>query len=259
MSDLERLQTDMTRAILTGNTDRIARECRAGSADAGQRLVIFRNNAFMSLTECLKTVFPVTVRLSDERFFAYAAHRFVADHPPQDARLSRYGGAFPDFLASFPPCRSFPVIAEMAAFEWAIAETQNEAAKPAVPLSAIEGLDFSGGPVRFLIQPGLRFLISRWPLVRLWQDHRNGQSAATEGPDGAVRRIALFRLGTDIFFLDLARSRFAFWRALARGSSIGTAAYRAFSRDPRFDLLRETDLLFRNGLVTGISRSQGKE
>jgi len=117
MFDLQALQSSMVTAILGGDMAHIADEFRAGPANAGARLNIFRNNTYQSLTECLKTVFPVTVRLSDERFFAYAAHQFIAAKPPREARLSRYGAEFPRFLASFKPCRDFPVIVEMAALE----------------------------------------------------------------------------------------------------------------------------------------------
>ena len=255
MSDLQTLQDNMVAAILGGDMAHIADEFRAGRADAGARLNIFRNNTFTSLTECLKTVFPVTVRLSDERFFAYAAHEFIASQPPREARLSRYGAAFPRFLARFEPCRGFPVIAEMAALEWAIADSLNDAEEFPIPMSLVSGAYLGGGKACLHLQPNLRFTVSRWPLTGLWLDHKKANAMITGPLKPRVSRLAITRHGEDLQFVELEPARFAFWRTLARGQPIEDAARRALSRDPLFDLVRETIVLFRSKLVTGAYTS----
>jgi hypothetical protein len=70
----------------------------------------------------------------------------------------------------------------------------------------------------------------------------------------ASSRIAVLRHGSDLQFLQLADSRFAFWRIMARGFSVNRAAECALARDALFDLISETLLLFRMGLVVGLSR-----
>jgi hypothetical protein len=252
MPDLQTLQNSMTAAILAGDMTHIADEFSAGSARAAGRLKIFRNNTFASLTECLKTVFPVTVRLSDERFFAYATHEFIASRPPREARLSGYGAEFPRFLAGFAPCRDFPVIAEMAALEWAIAGSLNDAEEMPAPLSLVGGAGLESGKIGLCLQPNLRFAISRWPLLGVWADHRKENVVITGPLTRKVSRVAVSRRGEDIQFLELDAPRFAFWRALARGLTIEAAARRALARDPLFDLVRETITLFRSRLVTGV-------
>jgi hypothetical protein len=255
MSDLQFFQETMTSAILSGEFSGFAGQFHAGAADPQRRLDIFRNNTFISLTECLKTVFPVTVLLSDERFFAYAAHEFIAMQPPREARLSRYGAAFPRFLANFEPCREFPVIAEMAALEWAISECLNSPEELPVPISMLTELGAAGAHLGLCLQPNLKFNVSRWPLLGVWADHRK-EHVVISGPlKPRVSRVAISRHDDDIQCLELDVARFAFWRALARGRSIEEAARRALLRDRLFDLVRETMLLFRSGLVTGIFTS----
>ena len=252
MPDLQTLQNTMADAILGGDMAHIADELDAGPASATGRFNIFRNNTYMSLTECLKTVFPVTVRLSDERFFAYAAHEFISDRPPREARLSNYGAEFPRFLAGFAPCREFPVIAEMAALEWAIAGSLNEAEEQPAPISLIKEAGPDGGRISLRLQPNLRFAMARWPLFRVWADHKK-ENVEIAGPlKRTVSRVAISRRGEDIQLLQLEAPRFAFWRTLARGMPIETAAQRALARDPLFDLVHETVTLFRSQLVTGI-------
>ena len=45
----------------------------------------------------------------------------------------------PRFLAGFEPCKDFPIIAEMATLEWAIAGALNEAEEMPAPISLIKG------------------------------------------------------------------------------------------------------------------------
>lgn len=89
MHSLARLQRDMTAALLGGDTTALGHELTRP-----KRFAIYRNNSFISLTEALKATFPVTMKLADARFFAFAAHHFIKAHPPREARLSAYGGAF---------------------------------------------------------------------------------------------------------------------------------------------------------------------
>jgi Putative DNA-binding domain len=252
MPDLLALQHEMVKAILTGGMETIAPEFTAGTGSASARLNIFRNNTFASLTECLRIVFPVTQELSDERFFAYAAHEFVARHPPREARLSEFGADFPRFLAIFEPCREFPIIAEMAALEWAIALTLNSAEETPAPICAINGLRAGQLDVGFSLQPHLHFTISRWPLIGVWADHKRDPVVISGPLAKKTSRVAITRQGEDIQMVELDAARFAFWRALARGLPLELAARRALALDPLFDLLRETLLLFKSQLITRV-------
>ena len=255
MSDLQSLQDAMTGAILSGDFSGMAGRFAAGSGDPERRLNIFRSNTYISLTDCLKTVFPVTVRLADQRFFSYAAHEFISSQPPREARLSRYGAGFPRFLAGFAPCRGFPVIAEMAALEWAIAECLHAAQDMPIPVAMLGRPGIANGHFGLSLQPNLQFTVSRWPLLDAWVEHHKEQ-VSIKGPlRPRISRLAIFRNGDDIQCLELDAGRFAFWRTLARGRTIEVAAHRALTRDPLFDVLRETKLLFRSSLVTGIITS----
>src|SRR5262245_6408456 len=166
MRSLAELQASMTRAIFDGSFVDIQGEFTAGHADPGRRYAIYRNNMFLSLTAHLRTIFPITARLGDERFFASAAHQFVLGAPPREARLAVYGAARPQFLSRLPARRHAPSPAEMASLEWAIhsalTSTQLPFFEPA-ELAETSTLD---------LQPSLRFVVSRWPLLGLWA-HRS--------------------------------------------------------------------------------------
>jgi hypothetical protein len=252
MRDLAELQTSMAQAILSGDAAPLATELTAPKADAVRRFAIFRNNTFLSLTRHLKTVFPVTARLGDERFFNYAAYEFVRSHPPREPRLSSYGGAFPRFLANFPPCRSAPILPEMASLEWAVHAALTAAERKPLAPSVLAGENSSN--LRFVLQPSLHFALSRWSLLPLWQ----GTHPEDRPLDRRLGRTAIFRNGDRIRFVELSSARFAFWRGIARGAQLESAAARALARDPMFDLVKEILALFRAGLVVAAGDSHAR-
>jgi hypothetical protein len=249
MRSLAELQTAMTEAIMAGSFVDVGDELTAKGADPARRYAIYRNNMFLSLTAHLRAVFPVTARLGDERFFAYAAHQFIQCEPPRSSRLVVYGAAFPRFLAHFPACRHAPILARMAALEWAIHSALTSAQMPFLEpedmatISAGQGLE---------LQPSLRFVLSRWPLLGLWAHEAERQQALPR----KTSRIAIARHDDDIRFFELGAPRFVFWRSIARRLSVEEAATRALARDAKFNLADEIAFLFRNRMVTGLIPAQ---
>ena len=258
MSDLATLQTRMAHAIMVRDVKPIATEFLFTRGRPEQRLNIYANNTFVSLKTSLRAVFPVTLQLADERFFDYAADVFIRQHPPREARLSRFGSKFPRFLATFEPCQNYPIVAQMATMEWAIAEMMDAPQLAAAPMSDIAAMAKSRDDPGLALQPNLRFIVSDWPLVQVWGEHRGGASAAITPTEPSLTRIAITRRDHDVHFMTLETARFAFWRALARGFPISEAAVRALAHDRLFDLVVEIELLFRLKLVTHAFTIQPK-
>lgn len=252
MLPLRDLQEAVAAAVLRDATAPLATVLREDGIAFDRRLQVYRNNTFSSLTAALKDNFPVVCQLVDERFFAYAAHEYISLHPPKEARLSLYGSAFPAFLKNFPACRNYPIIAEMAGFEWAIQSCVNDREEEAAPVSAIRSAQ-NGVSTQISLQPNLRFVVSRWPLIDIWAGHRNNGEPSAIQFTRMPCRTAILRSGDDIRFIPLDTARLVFWKLLANGVSLEAAALRAIARDRLFDLVRETMLLFRWGLATRIT------
>lgn len=249
MSSFAQLQSRMTQAIFKGHSAEIEDALVAGRADPARRFAIYRNNTFLSLTAHLKTVFPVTARLGDERFFAYAANEFIRRSPPREPRLSNYGAEFPKFLASFQASRATPILAEMARLEWTVQSALVANALPAIGLATLIEAGSEAAQARFDLQPGLNFVLSHWPLASLWA--ASGEVLAPLARQQT--RLAVWREGDSVRVVELSKARLALWRALARGLSLELAADRAVARDPSFDFTAELRGLFGAGLVTGIA------
>jgi hypothetical protein len=248
MRSLAELQAAITAAIFKGDVSPLADEITAGRADARRRFDIFRNNTFLSLTNHLKAVFPTTAKLGDARFFAYVAQEYIRAEPPHEPRLSAYGAGFARFLARFPACRGTPILAEMAALEWAVHSALISEEKPALPPQALSDIEPGNEEVCLKLQPSLNFSLSRWPLLSVWAGEADGSSPLPR----SLTRLGVYRHGERIRFATLLPARFALWRALEREQSLDVAALRALAREPHVDLASEILNLFSAGLVTEV-------
>ena len=169
MSLLLELQMRLRRAVLGGDTAEIVTAIQGEGLDPAARVGIYRHHAFATLGDALQTTFPVVCRLVDKRFFAYAAHEYLREHPPHSRCLVEYGADFADFLARFTPSQKLPYLADVARFEWAlnIATTVRKATSlQAETLAAVPPGE--AAYVAFRLQPSLSYFASPWPIDTIW-------------------------------------------------------------------------------------------
>ncbi|WP_192252702.1 HvfC/BufC N-terminal domain-containing protein [Mesorhizobium silamurunense] len=252
MLPLENLQTTMARSVLAIEPMVSAKMLTAGKADPLARLRIYQNNTRSSLTAVLMAVFPVTVRLVDERFFRFVASEFIRRHPPVESRLSRYGAGFPRFLKTIDTLSDMPIVAETARLEWAIAEALDTASLPPRSLADYDKIDLGPSP-DILLQPSLRLIVSHWSILSLWTAHQQG-TAVDRHCTWARRpeRVALWRTGNSVHLVLLDRADFAFRHSLKHGLGLEHGASRALALEPNFDLVSALVRLFADGLVTNV-------
>jgi len=242
-------------ALLAGSDDPVLPEILGDGLAPAARLAIYRNHVLATLTEALGAAYPVVVRLVDERFFAYAADRYIREHPPSGPCLFEYGESLPDFLATFPPCRHLAYLPDVARLEWAL----NRAlyADDAVRLdprwlAAIPPDEL--GRLTLRLHPSVSLLESPWPVDRVWQANQpDADPHATVSLDAGGVRLEVCRLDDDAAFRPLAAGTFAFRRALACGADLEHAVDIAHSADPEFDLTHALRKLLDDGLIVGAS------
>ncbi|MER8976755.1 MULTISPECIES: DNA-binding domain-containing protein [unclassified Mesorhizobium] len=252
MLPLEDLQTILARSVLAIEPFDAAKLLTAGRADPLARLRVYQNNTRSSLTAVLMAVFPVTVRLVDERFFRFVASEFIRRHPPAESRLAHYGAGFPRFLKSIDTLSDMPIVAETARLEWAIAEALDAASPPARTLTEYDNTDVGPAP-DILLQPSLRLIVSHWSILSVWMFHQQGASVERPGEwKRRPERVALWRTGESVRLVLLDRANFAFRHALKHGFGLEQAIARALALDPAFDLVSALVRLFGDGLVTGV-------
>ena len=255
MPSLRELQIDFGRALLGGRGERATEEIAEDGLPAGARLAIYRHHVLATLTGALLSIYPVVCRLVDERFFAYAADRFVRRHPPEGPCLVEYGAALPEFLASFAPCRHLAYLPDVARLEWAIHAAQHAA--DAVPLATASLGDVDPdrvGDLVFRFDPSAALVASPWPVETIWRAHQAGDVAPI-AVDGAGQRVQVWRRGDDVSVCPLTAPVHAFRQALLEGRRLADAVAAATGTDPAFDVAASLHALFRESILTGFTLS----
>ena len=260
MSALAELQAAFRRRLLDDvDADAAARELHAliegdGLAPSA-RLMIYQHHVLDTLTAALRSVYLVTNRLVHERFFAYAADRYIREHPPGGPCLFEYGGSFPAFLADFPPCRELAYLPDVARLEWALSAAAHAA--DAVPLSptALRERGADGAmQASFRLHPSVTLLESSWPVDRIWRATQpDADPAATVDLAAGGVCLEILRLGEEAVFRVLEPADYALRHAVAGGAPLEAAATTALARDPAFDLTRALRALFESDILIGFT------
>lgn len=259
MSMLLELQMLLRRAVLGGDTAEIVAAIQGDGLDPAARLGIYRHHAFATLGDALQSTFPVVCRLVDKRFFAYAAHEYLREHPPHSRCLVEYGADFADFLAGFKPCKDLPYLADVARFEWAlnIAATVREA----TPLEGKTLATIPAGEAAYValrLQPSLTYFASPWPIDAIWKANKEDEVPPIDITSGGTS-LEIRRAGEAVAWRRLDPGSFAFRTALADGLVLAAAMAAATLKDPAFELTASLRQVFAEGLAVAFCISPKQE
>jgi len=212
----------------------------SGRLSAAQRLQIYRNNLFESLTQALAAVYPVVAQLVGEAYFRQVARRFIADHPLTSGNLHAFGLELPGVLTALPSAADLPYLADVAALEWAWHEVYHEAGcVPLQPAQLGEVPPAQQMDLGLQLAPAARLIASPYPILDIWQAHQRqggGDEFAISLDEGGVRLLVL-RRALEIEFVLLGEAEDRWLRALAAGSTLAEATLAALEHDPAFDLV----------------------
>ena len=121
----------------------------------------------MRLRDALSEAYDKTHRyLGDELFYAAAAG-YVEQNPSQYSNLRWYGASFPTFLQQYLP--EHPVVAELAAFEWALSlafDAQDQTTLPLSALAQVQAHEWES--IGFACHASVRFLPLHSNCVAIW-------------------------------------------------------------------------------------------
>ena len=251
MPSLLELQLQLRGAVLGGATPGLVEEIERDGLSAEARLRIYRNHFVATLTAALESTFPVVRRLVDGRFFAYAAHEYLRQHPPQSRCLAEYGAGLADFLSGFEPCKDLPYLADVARFEWALNTAATVQEEAPLEIEALAAIPLEGASLfKISLQPSVSYFASGWPIDAIWLANQQKEVRTVDLASGGTT-VEMRRADQGFSWQRLDPGTFAFRKALAGGFALGMAAATAAS-DPAFDLAAALDRLFAERLVVGF-------
>lgn len=131
LADLQRAFQD----YLVATSDSFSGAVRdTRKADRLTLLGVYRDAYAWRLIEVLTTDYPGLMGMAGPADFDHMARAYIAAHPSRYRSVRWFGGGLADFLASTTPYSTTPAAAEMARFEWALADAFD--AIDAEPLTA---------------------------------------------------------------------------------------------------------------------------
>lgn len=222
-------------------------------ADQAGRLDIYRRHYRESFRRHLRGRFPTLEWLLGTDRLVALADRTLAQRPPRLPSLAEYGAELVDTILESGEGLP-PYAADVASVDWCLGCLSVAVAAEPVPLQSLAALDPQRlADVTLVLQPGLAFLHTDWPVDELI--HIRKQANPPEEFAFAARETFLQLQGARGHFslLRLAPGAFAFRAALAAGQTLGAAAGAGAAAQASFDLTQSLAALFAGGLVIAHS------
>ncbi len=155
-------------------------------ARAEHRLAAYWNAYRLRLIEALGNDFEKLQALIGEADFERLILDYVAEHPSRHRSIRWVGQHLPAFLEQ----RGEALLAELAAFEWALGlcfdAAESDQRMPLDDMAAIAPEDWPA--LRFAFEPSMRWLDLSWNAMAIWQALDAGETApAPQRGDHPVR------------------------------------------------------------------------
>jgi hypothetical protein len=216
--------------------------------ETARRFAVYRNNVVHGLTQAMRRRYPVVERLVGTEFFRALAPLYLTADPPSTAVLIRWGAAFPEFLAGFPPLAGLPYLPDVARLEWLRGIAFHAADAP--PLAAGR-LAAETDPARLRpgLHPSVGLLRSRHPVVTIWRVNQPGAEPAPVYLDAAETALVLRDRTDGVPVMALSAGDAAFVAALKSGQSLLAATSAAVAAAPGHTPADILGLLFTAGAL----------
>lgn len=153
--------------------DSFVSELLAHQAPSESGLAVYHNNLRGNFRKALELSFPTLQALTGPEYFAQLADAYRHRHPSRSGDLHEVGAAFPEFLAARFQGQRERYWADLAALEWAWQHCLVAADETPLNAGAFAAIDQEQWPrLRLRLQPSLGFVSSPFPVVTIWQRHR---------------------------------------------------------------------------------------
>jgi hypothetical protein len=170
MTALTRVQTDFQDYLLRGDSAVEGHVLGTARVPVATRLGIYAGAYGSRLAEALANNFPALARLLGETDFQRLAADYVRTHDSPFFSIRYYGDQLPGFLAAHEDYVAAPVLAELAAWEWAMTSVFDAADAAPLEHAALARVSpQQWAQLRFSFHPSVQQLALSWNVPQLWQ------------------------------------------------------------------------------------------
>ncbi|WP_420860855.1 DNA-binding domain-containing protein [Algirhabdus cladophorae] len=218
---------------------------------APKRFNVYRNNVAVSLTDALRTGFPVILKLVGDDFFNAMAGVYLRQHPPASSLMMHYGQEMPQFLKHFKPAEQLPYLADVAQLELVMRASYHAADMTPIAADLLQTTPTDTlMQMRFCVVPSAKLIRSRFPIYDIWRVNMT-QDATPPQPGGQA--VLITRPDYDPMPHLLPAGAATFVLALQDGATFGDALQKAGTAVPEFDLAASLGLLLQGNALAPFS------
>lgn len=173
-------------------------------ASSEVRLEVYAEAYRLRLQEALSTDFEALHGLLGDTQFEQLCLKYIDAHPSQHFSLRYFGRHMSHFLRVNPPYSTQPVLAELAAFEWALIDAFDAPDSELVNLEDIASLPAEQWSTMCLeLHESVRCLELEWNVHAIWTALKEGKEP--EAPaQGKVRPWLVWRKNLTSYFRPLS-------------------------------------------------------
>jgi len=216
------------------------------------RLAVYAQGYPERIVEALSQTYPALRSCLGEARFGALIHRLAYQLPSREFSLRYYGRELPDLIATRSRSPSTLGAAELARWEWLMAEVFDAPDQAALGESALAAIEPARWPALiFTLTSSLRRLHLQTNAIRWWA------SVCADEPRPSRWRVRrgtewiAWRKGLTVRYRRVSSQERAALDAVAAGAAFGTVCERIESASPaRAALLLRTWL--KDGLLTGV-------
>jgi hypothetical protein len=255
MNSLHETQRRFTNYTLRGlGQDLAADGIKSNFLTAQQRLAIYRNNSQLGLTEALSDGYPVVNKLVGTEFFNHLARSYIRRHPPKAGCLLSFGGQFADFISAFESAAVLPYLPDMARLEWYWHEAFHEADAKPLAMAMLAKVDpASYGKLGFTLHPSSRFLVSDYPILKIWQSNQDDYEGNEQiNLDEGGCHLLIYRPEWDVVIFPLSEAEYQFLNLLAMELTLIQALEQVMAKAPNFAVQAVLQRWINDGLLIEI-------
>jgi len=235
---LRELQTYFKKALDDPADDNLHKCIQENNLGIKSRLQIYRNNIYITLTETLRSVYPVIQQLVGDEFFNAVAQAYIIHYPSSVSDLYMYGDKFAEFIADFLPAQTLPYLSEVANLEWACHRALRGEIYLAFDINKLKMIpetDYSG--IHFQLPPTSQVFAFHYPVLAIWklcQTRCENQEPIDLAMGG--EKILVIRRQWDVVFESLGAGEYALLSACKKELSLEEACTLALVAEPEFNI-----------------------
>jgi hypothetical protein len=230
MPPLRELQQDFQNFLLGDESAIESQIVSSAQVSAAKRLGVYSNAYIARLIEALEVSYAALAKLLGPEDFAELCETYVRAQPSRFFSIRYYGATLAEFLKSHPDYESVPVLAELARWEWMMADVFDAADRAPLDVGALQRVQpEEWADLMFEWHPSVRRADLVWNAPQIW-------SALTRDVDRPEMELS----STAVAWLAWRRDLVSQYRSLSSLEAIAfDAAYRGQSFGDVCELLCE--------------------